>query len=449
MVDMDDMGADRHAYTAVVGLGESGYACACHLVDQGQRVAVTDSREAPPRAADLAVSAPAVSQYLGAIDGALLAGAAEVVLSPGVDPRHPAIAAARAAGVPVTGEIELFARAADAPVVAITGSNGKSTVTTLVGEMARAAGVDAAVGGNLGPAALSLLARKPRPQLYVLELSSFQLETVSTLAPAASVVLNVSADHLDRYADLEGYTAAKAKVYERSASAVINRDDPAVVAMAPASERVVGFTLAEPRAGDWGVRDHAFVRGDEHLCAVDIWRLPGTHNRANALAALALADAVELPWPAMTAALGAFRGLPHRMELVAEVAGRWFYNDSKGTNVGAAEAAVAGLAAPVVLIAGGQAKGQDFAPLASALAGRARGVVLLGEDAHAMAAALDGVCPLEQVPDMAAAVRAAFAMSRSGDAVLLSPACASFDMFEGYAARGDAFRECVEALGNG
>ncbi|WP_435104686.1 UDP-N-acetylmuramoyl-L-alanine--D-glutamate ligase [Arhodomonas sp. AD133] len=442
------MGPDRRAYTAIVGLGESGYACARHLVDRGQSVAVTDSREAPPRAAALTASAPGVAQHLGAIDGALLAGAAEVVLSPGVDPRHPAIEAACTAGVPVIGEIELFARAVDAPVVAITGSNGKSTVTTLVGEMAQAAGVEAAVGGNLGPAAVSLLARKPRAQLYVLELSSFQLETVSTLAPAASVVLNVSADHLDRYPDLAGYAAAKAKVYDRSAVAVVNRDDPAVAAMARASERVIGFTLAAPNSGEWGVRDGAFVRGGERLCDLNTWRMPGTHNRANALAALALGDAVGLPWSAMIAALGAFRGLPHRMELVGEVAGRWFYNDSKGTNVGAAEAAVAGLAAPVVLIAGGQAKGQDFAPLAAALAGRARGVVLLGEDAHAIAAALTGVCPLEQVPDMATAVRAAFAMSRSGDAVLLSPACASFDMFPGYAARGDAFRECVEGLGH-
>lgn len=444
MAVKDTIPENARRAAVVVGLGETGYACARHLRRQGWRVAVTDTRAEPPHAARLRDEHPEIAQALGDLDAALLVGCDTVVLSPGVDPGAAAIAAARAAGVEVIGEIELFARAAAAPVVAITGSNGKSTVTTLVAAMIGEAGLRAAAGGNLGPAALELLAR-PLPDYYVLELSSFQLETVTSLAPAASVVLNISADHMDRYDGLEDYAATKARIYERAATAVVNRDDPVVAAM-PHGPHSVGFTTGRPQGCDWGIVDGRFTRGHSPCASVEALALPGTHNRANALAALALGDAIGLPWAAMVRALSRYRGLPHRMARVARVAGRDYYDDSKGTNVGATVSAVSGIAEPLVLIAGGQGKGQDFAPLAAALRGRARAVVLIGADAAAIAAALAGVCPVEVVADMDAAVHRAAKRSRPGDAVVLSPACASQDMFTDYAERGRAFQACVEGL---
>ncbi|WP_440996893.1 UDP-N-acetylmuramoyl-L-alanine--D-glutamate ligase [Arhodomonas sp. SL1] len=441
--DNPSTGARR---AVVVGLGETGLACARHLAAAGHRVGVIDTRERPPLAAELAREHPEIPRACGALDQRMLCEADFIVLSPGLDPRVPEIAAAREAGVPVIGEIELFARAASAPVIAITGSNGKSTVTTLVAAMLVEGGLDVAAGGNLGPSALSLLERDTEPDCYVLELSSFQLETVSSLAPAASVVLNISADHLDRYRDLDDYAATKARIHERSAAVVINRDDPRVAAMGRPGDR--GFTLGAPADGDWGVVEGWFSRGDERCCPLASLALPGRHNRANALAALALADAVGVPWEAMARALTGYRGLPHRMAPVGRFRGRVFYDDSKGTNVGATVAAVSGVESPLVLIAGGRGKGQDFRPLAGALRGRARAVVVLGEDAATVAAAVEGVCPVHHARDMAEAVVLAVTAAQSGDAVVLSPACASQDMYTDYAARGEDFRRQVEGLGD-
>ncbi|MFB4202807.1 MULTISPECIES: UDP-N-acetylmuramoyl-L-alanine--D-glutamate ligase [Arhodomonas] len=444
MMAIKDHNPENARRATVVGLGETGYACARHLRRQGWRVAVTDTRAEPPYAARLRDEHPEIIQAVGDLDAALLRGGDTVVLSPGVDPRVPAIAAARAAGVEVIGEIELFARAAEAPVIAVTGSNGKSTVTTLVAAMIQEAGLNAAAGGNLGPAALALLER-PVPNYYVLELSSFQLETVTSLAPAASVVLNVSADHMDRYDGLGDYAATKARIYERAATAVINRDDRVVAAMAHGPHSV-GFTTGRPQGCDWGIADGRFTRGHSPCAPVEALALPGTHNRANALAALALGDAIGLAWAAMARALSRYRGLPHRMAHIAHVAGRDYYDDSKGTNVGATVSAVSGIAQPLVLIAGGQGKDQDFAPLAAALRGRVRAAVLIGTDAAAIAAVLADVCPVETAVDMDGAVHRAAALSRPGDAVVLSPACASQDMFTDYAERGRAFQACVEGL---
>ena len=350
------------------------------------------------------------------------------------------------------GDIELFARAARAPVVAITGSNGKSTVTTLLGEMARASRIQVAVGGNLGEPALDLL--DDAVALYVLELSSFQLETTESLQPAVATVLNVSPDHMDRYTDLEAYAAVKARVMQGAGVGVYNADDPIVAAMG-GSDDAWYFTLGESQ------NDKMFgicpIDGTDYLCraeqpllAADELKIPGLHNRANALAALAMGTALGLDLNAMLEVLRNFHGLPHRTEFVAEIDGVCWYNDSKGTNVGAAIAALQGLdrgdATRTVLIAGGDCKGADFAPLAPVLERRARALVLLGRDAAAVAAVAPPALAAVRAADMDDAVAKAAGLAQRGDRVLLSPACASFDMFDNYAQRGDRFKQAVRRL---
>jgi UDP-N-acetylmuramoylalanine--D-glutamate ligase len=404
---------------------------------------------------------PAADIDLGDWPAAAFAGVDAVVVSPGVGLDAPALVDAAARGLPLLGDIELFARAATRPVLGITGSNGKSTVTTLVGQMLTRAGRTAAVGGNLGTPALDLLAGPP-PDAYVLELSSFQLERTASLRPAAACVLNLSADHIDRHGSFAAYAAAKARVLDGAAVAVLSRDDAGVAALAgglDASQRVVWFGLGAPTgASDFGLleRDGApwLARGDEALLPATALRLPGRHNIANALAALALVDALGVPLaPALPAlpALREFPGLPHRTQWVAEHAGVAWYDDSKGTNLGATLAAIEGLAPTrpsgrLVLILGGQGKGQDFAPLRGALATHGRAAVLIGEDAGSIARAIGDAVPIQRAADMDAAVAAAAALAEPGDGVLLSPACASFDMFSGYAARGEAFIGAVRML---
>jgi UDP-N-acetylmuramoylalanine--D-glutamate ligase len=439
------------ARVLVVGLGKTGMSCARFLARRGAAVAVTDTRVEPPGLDDIRRELPDVALFLGGFDRSAFAAAELIVVSPGVSIEEPAIREARARGVTVLGDIELFAQSAHAPVAAITGSNGKSTTTMLLGEMARIAGRRAAVGGNLGEPALDLL--DPAVELYVLELSSFQLETTESLAPAVATVLNVSPDHMDRYPDLAAYAGAKARVLRGAEVAVLNRDDPLVTAMPGGCERR-GFTLGEPAPGDFGVRQHAgapwLCRGEEPLIRAAEVAIPGSHNRANALAALAMGDALGLPLEAMREALRGFRGLPHRTQLVAEIGGVRFYDDSKGTNVGATAAALEGFAdaapARTVLIAGGDGKGQDFAALGPLLARTARCVVLIGRDAPLIEAVLDPATPRVRARDMAEAVRLAAAQARPGDQVLLSPACASFDMFRNYEHRGDVFADAVRRL---
>ncbi|WP_303901780.1 UDP-N-acetylmuramoyl-L-alanine--D-glutamate ligase [Thiohalomonas denitrificans] len=441
--------------TIIVGLGRTGLSCARFLATRGEAFMVADSRQAPPGREELQREQPNTEICLGAFDPAMFVKAGKLIVSPGVSLDAPAIVAARRAGVPVLGDIELFARAASAPVAVITGSNGKSTVTTLLAEMGREAGRTIGVGGNIGTPALELV--DSEPDLYVLELSSFQLETTESLETAAATVLNVSDDHLDRHGDIATYAAIKQRVFNNGGDSgpnsggvmVINRDDPLVAAMADPKRRVISF--GESEGADYHLIDRdgsvSLARRGEPLMDVSGLRIAGRHNWLNALAALALGEAVDLPINAMLMALKRFPGLPHRCQQVAEKAGVRFFNDSKGTNVGATLAAVAGMPGKrVVLIAGGLGKGADFQELAPILARRGRAAVLLGRDAALIARVLDGIVPIVWAASMDEAVSKASGLARSGDAVLLSPACASFDMYGGYAERGEAFVEAVGRL---
>jgi len=440
------------AKTLIVGLGATGLSCARFLAGQGLQVAVADSRKQPPGLEALNAEFPDIAVFLGPFDGRLFDSVERLVLSPGVPIATPQIAAAQARGVPVIGDIELFARTAEAPVVAITGSNGKSTVTVLVGEMARVNGIHVAVGGNLGTPALDLL--DDAIELYVLELSSFQLETTESLQAAVATVLNVSPDHMDRYADVDAYAAAKSRVFKGAGVGVYNADDPLVAAMG-GSDDAWYFTLGESQNDKmFGVcvidGQEYLCRGEQPLLAADELRIPGRHNRANALAALAIGTALGFELGVMLEVLRAFPGLPHRTQFVAEIDGVSWYNDSKGTNVGASIAALQGLdkddETRTVLIAGGDCKGADFAALGPVLARCARGVVLIGRDAPAIAAVVPASVSQVAARDMDDAVAKAASLARPGDRVLLSPACASFDMFSDYRQRGDRFTQAVRRL---
>lgn len=433
----------------VVGLGRTGLSCARYLQSRGLDFAVTDSRPSPPETAALGRLAPAVEARFGVFDEALLDGASHVIASPGVALREPFLMSAAARGIPIIGDIELFVRETKAPIAAVTGTNGKSTVTTLVGLMANAAGRRAIAGGNLGRPALDLL-NDPVPELYVLELSSFQLETTLSLRAAAAAVLNVTPDHMDRYQTIEDYAAAKARVFQHCDTAIVNMDDIAVRTMNYQSSRVLGFSLHADPAADYYVHtqgdDVILMRGRERLIAMSELKIAGLHNAANALASLAMCEALQLSRPACLQALRDFPGLPHRSQWVADVNGVRFVDDSKGTNVGATLAAVAGMPGSLVLIAGGQGKGQDFKPLAQAFRGKVRHVVLLGQDAKQLDAALRGVATTQFAKDMNEAVQLAASAARNGETVLLSPACASLDMFRDYSHRGDVFAAAVRGL---
>ncbi len=435
--------------TVIAGLGRTGLSCARFLHAQGLEFAVTDSRAAPPELGPLQDLVPAASIRTGGLDAALLDNAAQVIASPGLSPDEPLLVAARARGIPVYGDIELFARAAAAPTAAITGTNGKSTVTTLVALMARATGRDALAGGNLGPPALDLL-DQPVPGFYVLELSSFQLDTTCSLEPAAAAVLNVTPDHMDRYASLAAYAASKARIFDRARVAVINEDDALVRAMPRAGQPVLGFSIERAAEFSIGGRDSdpVLLHGGQPLVAMSELKVSGLHNAANALAAFAMLEAMNLPLAPAIQALKQFSGLPHRAQWVADVGGVRFVDDSKGTNVGATLAAVAGMPGSLVVIAGGQGKGQDFAPLADAFRGKVRHAVLLGQDARLLGAALRGVATLEFATSMDDAVLKAANAARQGETVLLSPACASLDMFRDYGHRGDVFAAAVQRLGS-
>ncbi len=442
----------------VLGLGDTGLSAARWLKRQGARVRVADSRDAPPQWPRLRQDMPDVAAALGPFAAETFAAVDLIVASPGVPMSEPRLAAARASGVPVVGDVELFAQAlADsaAKVIAISGSNGKSTVTEMAGVMCRQAGLKTVVAGNIGlPVLDALLAAEcdGDPQVYVLELSSFQLETTASLNAAAATVLNVSADHMDRYAGLADYAAAKARIFSGNGTQVLNRDDAHTLAMARPGRKQVSFGLDKPKLeSEFGLRLHAgepwLANGQECLLALRELPLAGLHNAANALAALALCRELEIEFGPLLAALRSFKGLPHRVEKVAEIGGVSYYDDSKGTNVGATAAALNGMTCPVVLIAGGEGKGQDFTPLRAAVAGKARAVVLIGCDGPAIAAALAGCgVPLLAAADMDTAVRAAQHAAQAGDAVLLSPACASFDMFRNYVHRAEVFVAAIKQL---
>lgn len=441
------------AYRVVVGLGSTGLSCARFLFQRGQPFAVVDTRAEPPGLAELQREMPGVEVHAGDYPQDLVTAASELIVSPGVGMDTAIVRDALAAGVAVVGDIDLFMREATAPVVGITGSNAKSTVTELVGQMARDAQLNVGVGGNLGTPALALLA--PERELYVLELSSFQLERAQRLGLAVAAVLNVSADHLDRHGSMPNYRSAKHRIFDGCNKAVVNPDDPYTVPLLSSAIDVVTWRMAQPLSGGFGLRE---VNGVECLChdeqallPVSELRLAGRHNVANALAALALGYAAGLPLAAMTTTLRNFRGLPHRCELVAEIDGVRYVNDSKGTNVGATEAALRGLggARDVLLIAGGQGKGADFTQLQDAVSQHCKLLLLLGEDAPLLAQALSPSVPVLMVSSLAEAVSTAAAHALRGDVVLLSPACASFDMFSGYAERGNTFAARVRELAEG
>jgi UDP-N-acetylmuramoylalanine--D-glutamate ligase len=442
--------------TLVLGLGDTGLSCARWLAARGAIVTVADSRERPPHAQALKESLPGVTLHCGPFQDEVLQAADLLVASPGVPLAEPAVARALRKGIEVAGDVELFARAlkgSHARVIAITGSNGKSTVTAMCGVISEAAGKAACVAGNIGLPVLDALldieaGRMPEPQVWALELSSFQLETTASLDADAATVLNISEDHLDRYADMEAYAAAKARIFSGNGAQVLNRDDARVMAMAIAGRRQVTFGLHKPVGdGDLGLCNGSLCRGSEQLLSVNDLQVAGLHNAANALAALALTTSIGLPDSGLLQGLRQFKGLPHRVEFVDEIAAVRFYDDSKGTNVGATEAALRGMDRKVVVILGGDGKGQDFSPLQKAVAANARAAVLIGRDAAVIEKAIAGAgVPAVNAESMQAAVEQAFELAREGDAVLLSPACASFDMFRNYAHRAEVFVQAVRGL---
>lgn len=435
----------------VVGLGKTGLSVVRFLARKGLQVAVNDSRDVPPGLNELKSEFPDVARFTGGFNELAFKSANRLIVNPGISIREPAIAAAQADGVEVIGDIELFARFVDKPVIAITGSNGKTTVTTLVGEMARQAGIAVGVGGNIGTPALDLLDQGN--ELYVLELSSFQLETLYSLKPQAAVVLNVTEDHMDRYDNLQDYAAAKQAVYKGAQFAVINLDDETVVRMKTEGVRV-GYTLSgNCQEGVFNLCEENgqryLSRGNEKLLPVDELMMPGRHNQSNALAALALGEAVGIPMQAMLNTLRSFSGLPHRTQYVGEVNQVRFYNDSKATNVGASIAALSGFDDGLhksVVILGGDCKQADFSALTNIVSQCCRGVVLMGRDAPEILEHLPKDMPLEHAVNIKHAVDLSLKLAEPGDRVLLSPACASFDMFNGFEDRGNQFMLAVREL---
>lgn len=446
----------------VLGLGDTGLSMTRWLTRHGAQVRVADSRAQPPHAGVLARELPQVRLVAHAFGAETFQDVDCIAISPGIDRREAPIARAATRGVPLVGDVELFAQALrtgaarDAQVLAVTGSNGKSTVTAMAGEICRTAGRNTRVAGNIGTPVLDALAEAEgaavAPDVFVIELSSFQLESTTHLAPDAATMLNLTGDHLDRYDGMKDYAAAKSRVFAGSGVQVLNRDDPWSINMARTGRTILTFGLTAPRMeSEWGLSaEHGepeLVHGQHPLMALAELPLTGLHNAANALAAHALTHAIGVPDQAVADALRRFEGLPHRVQRVAEFAGVIFYNDSKGTNVGATVAALSGMGRPVVLIAGGDGKGQDFAPLAPAVGRHTRAVVLIGRDAPRLEAVLEGTgVPIERARDLEQAVAAARRIARPGDAVLLSPACASYDMFRDYRHRGETFMTAVRAL---
>jgi UDP-N-acetylmuramoylalanine--D-glutamate ligase len=444
----------------VLGLGDTGLSMAKWLARQGASVRVADTRTEPPRLAELKRSLPSVPAHCGPFREEMFAEVDLLAVSPGVPLFEPRVRRALDAGVEIAGDIELFAQALPEPrpqIIAVTGTNGKSTVTSLAGAMAREAGADCEVAGNIGPAVLDALMRREDEGrvagLWVLELSSFQLETTRSLSADAATVLNITEDHLDRYRGIEEYASAKARIFSGDGVQVLNRNDPRSLSMALSGRKTITFGLDAPRRGeDWGLLERAaepwLAQGAHAHLLVREMKLPGLHNAGNALAALALCRALNLPLEPLLVALREFKGLPHRVELVGESDSvRWF-DDSKGTNVGSTVAALAGLShgdAKVILIAGGDGKGQNFSPLKDAVARSARALVLIGRDAPLIEAAVAGAgVPVRRAVSMDEAVAQAAQAAHPGDSVLLSPACASFDMFRDYRHRGEVFRRAVE-----
>jgi UDP-N-acetylmuramoylalanine--D-glutamate ligase len=450
-------GRYRGLRAVVLGLGMTGLSLARFLVRHGADVRVADTRADPPNRAALAAELPQVRVAAGPYADETFAKADLVAISPGVDAREPAIRAALASGIEIVGDIELFARElpADQKVLAITGTNGKTTVASLTGSLTQAAGLRTVVAGNIGTPVLDALAAHEAgerwPGVFVLELSSYQLETTTSLRPVAAAVLNVSPNHMDRYAGIADYAGAKARIFAHATVQILNRDDPIVRLMRLPGRTAQTFGASVPLSEEeWGLVERAgepwLARGGELIMQASRLALVGRHNALNALAALALTSSVSKLGRPVLDALAAFRGLPHRMAPIADAAGVLYVDDSKGTTVAATQVALEGLARPVVLIAGGDGKGQSFAPLKASVDRACRAVLLIGRDAPQIAHALTGArARVESVGTLQAAVARAKAIAVAGDVVLLSPACASLDQFRDYVERGNRFAELVKA----
>ncbi|MDT8397174.1 MAG: UDP-N-acetylmuramoyl-L-alanine--D-glutamate ligase [Pseudomonadales bacterium] len=443
----------RHGEKVIVGLGLTGLSCARYLASKQENFMVVDSRKNPPGLAGLLMELPATKLELGEFSEETLNQASELIVSPGVDLRTPALHQAVEKGIPITGDIDIFSKAIQARIIAITGSNAKSTVVTLLGEMAAESGVDVMVAGNIGTPVLDLLKEKKR-ELYVLELSSFQLETTTNLGAEVATVLNMCADHMDRYDSMEAYHQAKHKIFSGCKKAVVNRDDPLSRPVLPGNIPTSSFGLSLPEPGHFGVKKQegidCLAYGTTVLMPATELKIIGMHNVSNALAALALGHAAGLDMDSMLAVLRKFPGLPHRCQWVAERNAIAYYNDSKGTNVGATIAAIRGLGqktgGKLVLIAGGVGKGAEFNELKKPIAEYCRLTILIGEDGPRIERALGAENRTVYASSMQEAVAMASALAISGDAVLLSPACASFDMFDNYQHRGEVFASAVNAL---
>ena len=441
----------------IVGLGSTGLSCAKYFASQGEAFKVVDDRENPPGLEELKKILPDIELELGSFSEETFLKAKQLVVSPGVSLKTEQIVAARLAGVPITGDIDIFSKVVDAPIIGVTGSNGKSTVVALLAEIFRKAGKRYALGGNLDGAnfkpALDLL-DEDKKDFYILELSSFQLETTESLNAEVAVLLNLSEDHMDRYSSLEEYHQAKQRIFKGCKQIVINRDDSY---SNPASELEVpkwDFGFSRPGINGFGLLEDG---GEQYLAyhfdkivSVNELKVFGQHNISNVLAAIALAMSVGIDIKPIKKAITEFTGLPHRCQWVRNISGVEFYNDSKGTNVGATVAAVEGLgqriSGHIILIAGGVGKGADFATLVPAINKWGKELVLIGQDAVEMAAHFDSEINTYFANDMQDAVEVALKHASAGDAVLLSPACASFDMFDNFQHRGSSFVQSVETL---
>jgi UDP-N-acetylmuramoylalanine--D-glutamate ligase len=434
----------------VVGIGLTGLSCIRYLVARGEKVAAIDSRAAPPELDQLKREFPEVPYTVGGFESPLWSQAAELVVSPGVSLQEPAIAQCIRAGVPAIGDVELFARVVQKPVIAITGSNGKTTVTSLVGKMVAEAGFAVEVCGNIGQPVLTAI-DKPLPDFYVAELSSFQLETTDSLQPLTAVVLNVCQDHMDRYDSYEDYYQAKRRVYHGCRYPIVNADEPEIWRDIPFSQSPLAFSL-RPLDSGFCLREHNgeyfLALGEQLLLPVKEMQFTQQYEFQNALAALALGTAAGLPMNAMLETLRRFSGLPHRCQAVGEFGGIRWYNDSKGTNVGATIAALLSLGAAksgrLFLIAGGDAKKADLSSLLEPVTRFADQLILLGKDAPQLQNLFAGKLPIARVTSMQEAVNFAAHSARPGDIVLLSPACASMDMFRNYAHRGEVFVQAIK-----
>ena len=434
---------------AILGMGATGLSVARYLSVKGVSFSLFDSRAEPPTLAEVTANYPTTKIITGPFRNEMLVGIDLVVVSPGISLAEPVIVNALKNRLEVIGDLELFLSAAEAPVVAITGSNGKSTVTTLLGEMAKASGLDTGVGGNLGVPMLDLLASGR--QLYVVELSSFQLELINDLKGATACLLNISPDHMDRYKNLDNYIAAKQRIFQGAASIVSNREDSLIVQSSAQKNHLTTFGLDVPVQGQYGImsfKDTDYLCcGDERLISVDSVAMKGRHNLANALAALALGSAVGLKLNALLTTLQGFKGLPHRCEVVTTIDKVLFIDDSKGTNIGATVAAIEGFGSTsgrnLLLIAGGQGKGQDFNELRAAAGRFVKYGILYGEDAQQIQDALQSTINIQRVETVESAVNYAKQSAVAGDIVLFSPACASFDLFAGFEERGRHFQRAV------